>query len=99
MFKFLFNNKGEDKMARAKISKTQKVLNLLNSGAEITWKTLRQKFDLRSPTSMIGKLRNQGVMIYTNKTSNGVSYRVGTPSKAIIAAGQKAIFGNTAYGA
>ena len=99
MFKFLFNNKGEDKMARAKISKTQKVLNLLNSGAEVTWKTLRQKFDLRSPTSMIGKLRNQGVMIYTNKTSNGVSYRVGTPSKAIIAAGQKAIFGNTAYGA
>ena len=99
MFKFLFNNKGEDKMARAKISKTQKVLNLLNSGAEVTWKTLRQKFDLRSPTSMIGKLRNQGVMIYTNKTSNGVSYRVGTPSKAIIAAGQRAIFGNTAYGA
>ena len=99
MFKFLFNNKGEDKMARAKISKTQKVLNLLNSGAEVTWKTLRQKFDLRSPTSMIGKLRNQGVMIYTNKSKDGVSYRVGTPSKAIIAAGQKAIFGNTAYGA
>ena len=99
MFNFLFNNKGEDKMARAKISKTQKVLNLLNSGAEITWKTLRQKFDLRSPTSMIGKLRNQGVMIYTNKTSKGVSYRVGTPSKAIIAAGQRALFGNTAYGA
>jgi hypothetical protein len=100
MFKFLFNNnKGEDKMAKATISKTQKVLNLLNSGAEITWKTLRQKFDLRSPTSMIGKLRNQGVMIYTNKTSKGVSYRVGTPSKAIIAAGQRALFGNTAYGA
>ena len=99
MFKFLFNNKGEDKMARAKISKTQKVLNLLNSGAEITWKTLRQKFDLRSPTSMIGKLRNQGLMIYTNKTSKGVSYRVGKPSKAVIAAGQRASFGNTAYGA
>ena len=99
MFKFLFNNKGEDKMARAKLSKTQKVLNLLNTGAEITWKTLRNKFDLQSPTQMIGKLRNQGVMIYTNRSSKGVSYRVGTPSKAIIAAGQKALFGNTAYGA
>jgi len=99
MFNFLFNNKGEDKMAKAKISKTQKVLNLLNSGAEVTWKSLRNKFDLRSPTSMIGKLRNQGVMIYTNKSSKGVSYRVGTPSKAVIAAGQRAIFGNTAYGA
>jgi hypothetical protein len=48
---------------------------------------------------MIGKLRNQGVMIYTNRSSKGVSYRVGTPSKAVIAAGQKALFGNTAYGA
>ena len=95
MFNFLFN-KGED----MKVSKTQKVLNLLLSGKEITWKSLRQKFDLRSPTSMIGKLRNQGVMIYTNKSSTkGVSYRVGTPSKAVIAAGQRALFGNTAYGA
>src|SRR5210317_372230 len=98
MFKFLFNNKGEDKMARAKISKTQKVLNLLNSGAEITWKTLRNKFDLRSPTQMIGKLRTQGVMIYTNKSSNGVSYIVGTPSNDVTTAGPKALFGNTAYG-
>jgi hypothetical protein len=99
MFNFLFNNKGEDKMARAKISKTQKVLNLLTKGESVSWKALRNKFDLRSPTQMIGKLRNQGVMIYTNKSSKGVSYRVGTPSKAVIAAGQKAIFGNTAYGA
>jgi hypothetical protein len=99
MFNFLFNNKGEDKMARAKLSKTQKVLNLLSKGESVSWKTLRNKFDLQSPTQMIGKLRNQGVMIYTNRSSKGVSYRVGTPSKAVIAAGQKAIFGNTAYGA
>jgi hypothetical protein len=95
MFNFLFKTKGED----MKVSKTQKVLNLLTSGKEITWKTLRQKFDLRSPASMIGKLRNQGLMIYTNKSKAGVSYRVGTPSKAVIAAGQRALFGNTAYSA
>ena len=94
MFNFLFN-KGED----MKLSKTQKVLNLLLSGKEITWKTLRNRFDLRSPTSMIGKLRNQGVMIYTNRSKAGVSFRVGTPSKAVIAAGQTALFGNTAYSA
>ena len=35
---------------------------------------------------MVGKLRNEGMMIYENRTSAGVSYRVGTPSKAIIAA-------------
>ena len=56
MFKFLFNNKQEENvMARAKTSKTTKVRNLFNSGNSVTWKTLRSKFDLRSPASMVGK--------------------------------------------
>ena len=38
------------------------------------------------------KLRNEGLMIYENRTSKGVSYRVGT-IKAIIAAGINAVFG------
>ena len=42
---------------------------------------------------MVGKLRNEGMMIYENRTSKGVSYRVGTPSKAIIAAGINSVFG------
>ena len=95
MFNFLFKNKGED----MKVSKTQKVLNIIQSSKYVAWKTLKQKFDLISPTSMIGKLRNQGIMIYTNKSKSGVSFRIGTPSKAVIAAGQRALFGNTAYGA
>ena len=97
MFKFLFNNKGDEVMARAKTSKTTKVRNLFNTGNSVTWKTLRSKFDLRSPASMVGKLRNEGMMIYENRTSAGVSYRVGTPSKAVIAAGQAALFGKQGY--
>jgi len=47
---------------------------------------------------MVGKLRNEGMMIYENKTSTGhVAYRVGTPSKAVIAAGQTALFGTQGY--
>jgi hypothetical protein len=46
---------------------------------------------------MVGKLRNEGMMIYENRTSAGVSYRVGTPSKAVIAAGQTALFGTQGY--
>ena len=100
MFKFLFNNKQEENvMARAKTSKTTKVRNLFNTGNSVTWKTLRSKFDLRSPASMVGKLRNEGMMIYENRTSTGVSYRVGTPSKAVIAAGQAALFGAQGYSA
>ena len=33
---------------------------------------------------MVGKLRNEGMMIYENRTSKGVSYRVNYTSKAII---------------
>ena len=96
MFKFLFNNKGED----MKLSKTQKIKNLFNKGATVTWKQLRTVYDLKSPAAMVGKLRNEGMMIYENRGSKGVSYRVGNPSKAIIAAGINAVFGKqVAYSA
>jgi hypothetical protein len=100
MFNFLFNKRGDEVMARAKLSKTTKVRNLFSTGQDVSWKTLRTKFDLKSPAAMVGKLRNEGMMIYENRTSKGVSYRVGTPSKAIIAAGINAVFGKqVAYSA
>ena len=74
-------------MGRKKLSKTQRVINAFTRGDTITWKTLRNTFDLTSPQAMVDKLRSQGFMIYINKDSNGTSYRMGTPSKAIIAAG------------
>ena len=99
MFKFLFNmSKETNNMARAKLSKTEKVRNLFAKGNTVTWKSLRSTFDLTSPANMVGKLRNEGMMIYENKTSTGhVAYRVGTPSKAVIAAGQTALFGTQGY--
>jgi len=98
MFKFLFNmSKETNNMARAKLSKTEKVRNLFSKGNTVTWKSLRNTFDLKSPANMVGKLRNEGMMIYENRTSTGVSYRVGTPSKAVIAAGQTALFGTQGY--
>jgi hypothetical protein len=98
MFKFLFNmSKETNNMARAKLSKTEKVRNLFAKGNTVTWKSLRNTFDLKSPANMVGKLRNEGMMIYENRTSAGVSYRVGTPSKAVIAAGQTALFGSQGY--
>ena len=102
MFNFLNNifNEGDTTMARTKLSKTEKVRNLFNTGADVSWKTLRNTFDLTSPAAMVGKLRNEGLMIYENRTSKGVSYRVGTPSKAIIAAGINKVFGKqVAYSA
>ena len=101
MFNFINNIfKGDNNMARAKTTKTEKVRNLFNTGADVSWKTLRNKFDLKSPAAMVGKLRNEGLMIYENRSKTGVSYRVGTPSKAIIAAGINKVFGKqVAYSA
>ena len=92
MFKFLFNTKGDEVMAKAKTSKTTKVRNLFATGKSVSWKTLRNTFDLKSPAAMVGKLRNEGMMIYENRTSAGVSYRVGTPSKAILINGRLALW-------
>ena len=94
MFNFFNNNKGDEVMARAKLSKTTKVRNLFATGQDVSWKTLRNKFDLKSPAAMVGKLRNQGLMIYENRSKKtGVSYRVGRPSTAILVAGMNKVFG------
>ena len=84
-------------MARRALSKTQKVLNLFAKGEPVTWKTLRNRFDLTSPRAMVDTLREEGHMVYINQTSNGTTYRIGKPTKAILAAGvQKVLKGNTA---
>ena len=79
-------------MGRKALTKKQKVINLLSNGKSVTWSTLRNKFDLTSPRAMVDQLRTEGHMVYINQTSNGTSYRLGTPTKAILAAGASKIF-------
>ena len=75
-----------------KLSKTQKIINKLNSGRNVTWSYLKTK--VKSPRSLIDTLRARGMCIYRNQTSEGVAYRVGSPNKAMIAAANK-VLGNT----
>ena len=83
-------------MGRKALTKKEKVLNLLSSGKAVAWTTMRNKFDLTSPRAMVDQLRTEGHMVYINQTSNGTSYRLGTHTKAILAAGvQKVLKGNT----
>ena len=79
-------------MARKTLAKKTKVLNLLSKGAPVSWTTLRNKFDLTSPRAMVDQLRTEGHMVYINQTSNGTSYRLGTPTKNILAAGASKFF-------
>ena len=100
MFNIFKLSKGDKTMARTKLTKTEKIRNLFSKGSDVSWKQLRNTYDLKSPAAMVGKLRNEGMMIYENRSSKGVSYRVGTPSKAVIAAGITAVFGKqVAYSA
>ena len=78
-------------MAR-KLTKKQKVLNLLSKGKPVFWKTLRSRFDLTSPRAMVDQLRTEGHMVYINESNGGTSYRLGRPTKSIIAAGVDKVF-------
>ena len=101
LISYMFNlkqlkEKEENIMARKTLSKKVKVLNLLSKGNSVTWKTLRNQFDLTSPQAMVDKLRRAGNMIYINKTASGTSYRMGEPTQAIINAGVGAVLMNGA---
>ena len=78
---------------RKSLSKKQKVLNLLSKGDNVAWSTIQNRFELESPRSMIDTLRAEGYMIYGNRVNGKKYYRMGTPTRAIVAAGIKALYG------
>ena len=78
---------------RKSLSKKQKILNLLTKGENVAWSTIQTKFDLESPRSMIDTLRAEGYMIFGNRVAGKKYYRMGVPTRAIVAAGIKALYG------
>ena len=78
---------------RKSLSKKQKVLNLLMKVNNVAWTTIQKQFDLESPRSMVDTLRAEGYMIYGNRVKGKKYYRMGTPTRAIVAAGIKALYG------
>lgn len=72
------------------MSKIAKVKKHLISGAELTPRQISGTFGLKNPYDAIYQLRNQGVCVYTNRATladgtETVKYRVGTPSKRMVA--------------
>ena len=97
MFNLKQQKKKENIMARKTLAKKTTVLNLLSKGLPVTWKALRSKFDLTSPRAMVDQLRSEGHMIYINESDKGTSYRLGLPTKSIIAAGIRKLYGPFKY--
>lgn len=73
------------------MTKTDKLKVTLETGSVLTAKQITSKFGLKNPNEAIRQLRKSGVCVYGNPAtlSDGtktVKYRVGNPSKAMVAA-------------
>jgi len=79
--------KENSNMGRKALTRTQKFLNALLRGGSISWKEAQNVYGFKSPRTVVDGLRRKGHMVYINKDSKGTSYRIGTPTKEIIAAG------------
>ena len=79
------------------MSKSSRVLNALMNGEQLTVKQIRSRFGVANPTALVDSLRKSGSFaIYSNARTNSKGetrnfYRMGTPSKAVIAAGYRAL--------
>ena len=78
-------------MGRKTLANSTKFLNALLRGQSVTWKEAQTKFNLSRPRAVVDKIREDGHCVYINKNKSGTYYRIGTPSKALIAAGFAAL--------
>jgi hypothetical protein len=81
-------------------TKENKVLTALQSGRTLSSAQLKSQFGAGNPQAIIQSLRFKGFPIYLNTVTDtkGRSrnvYRLGTPSRAVIAAGYKAMANGT----
>ena len=72
------------------MSKQAKLLNYLQSGADVTARQITGSFGLKNPHDAIHQLRNQGHCVYGNKATladgtETTKYRLGKPSKRMVA--------------
>lgn len=77
-------------------TKTGRLLSALRSGEQLTEGQIRQRFGLKNPRASISDIRYMGFAIYANQVTDtkgrvSTKYRLGTPSREIVAAGYKAL--------
>jgi hypothetical protein len=78
------------------ITKSSKLLQALRKGEELTANQITHRFGIKNPRATVSDLRFQGFAIYANKRTNKLGdtytkYRLGTPTRAVVAAGYKAM--------
>jgi predicted ArsR family transcriptional regulator len=78
-------------------TKTQRLVEVLENGEELTAKQISARFGIANPTATVSDLRLRlGYAVYANKKTDTkgrvtTKYRIGTPSRAVVAAGYRAL--------
>jgi len=77
-------------------SKQSRLTEALLKGEQLTAAQIAARFDIKNPTATVSDIRFAGYAVYANtkKNAKGESvtrYRIGTPSRKIIAAGNRAL--------
>jgi predicted ArsR family transcriptional regulator len=78
------------------VTKQSRVLEALQSGEQLTAKQIAARFGVKNPTATISDIRLSGFAVYANqhKDTKGrvtTKYRLGTPSRELVAAGYRAM--------
>jgi len=79
------------------MTKAAKVVAALENGTELTAKQIESRYSVKNARALISSLRMQGYPVYLNKrvsTFDGQTYskyRLGTASRSVVAAGNRAI--------
>jgi len=82
--------------AIATVSNTDRVLEALKAGEQLTAKQITARFKVANPAATVSSLRMKGYAIYLNEHKNAKGevskkYRLGNPTREIVAAGIKAL--------
>lgn len=78
-------------------TKQSRLLEALKNGEQLTSKQIAARFGIGNPTAAVSDLRLRGgFAIYANPYTNSdgkrsFKYRLGTPSRAVVAAGYRAL--------
>lgn len=79
------------------MTKQQRLIEALQNGEQLTAKQIAARFGIANPTATVSDLRLRGgFAIYANQRTNSrgdtyTKYRLGRPSRAVVAAGYKAL--------
>jgi len=77
-------------------TKTHKLLSALQAGEVLTPSQISKRFSIGNPSAEVTRIRQAGFVVYANKRKAGygvvvTEYRTGKASRALIAAGYKAL--------